>query len=549
MTASFRTNLAGLLKARFPLLYVETWEEDRAFAEICAVAGDVDAVRTPRRVFAWSRTDGLRAQDGAALKGTADVMRALDAVMASEEPAVFVLRDLHPELGHGSRPADAAVVRRLRDVVAHARTAPCPLTVVLMSPVLQLPVELEKSITVVDFVLPDEEELTALLGDMVASNATVKVTATPEERERIVKAAVGLTVNEAENAFARAMVNNGALDARDIDLIVEEKRQTIRKSGILEFIPIGPTFDDVGGLDNLKRWLDKRSDAWLSAARDYQVPPPKGALITGVPGCGKSLTAKCTAALWELPLLRLDIGSVFAGIVGSSEQNMRAAIRTAESIAPSILWIDEIEKGFGGSDGGAGDSGTAQRVFGTFLTWMQEKTAPVFVIATANNIDRLPAEFLRKGRFDEIFFVDLPTHTERVAIWHVHLKRIADGAASGGLQVTPAVLESLADATEGFSGAEIEQAVVAGLFDAYGERRALVVKDLHTAVQTTVPLSVTQEEQIRKIRAWADVRAVAATAQGDRQQYATVSAEADSSGTAPGVGDAGRFRGGRAVDF
>ncbi len=549
MQTTFRATLAGLLKARFPLLYVETWEEDRALGEICSVAGDTEAVRTPRRVYTWSRTNGLKAVDGSAVKGTTDPMRALDAVLAADEPSLFVLHDLHPELGHGGK-ADPAVVRRLRDLVAHCRTAAVPVTALLMAPVLQLPVELEKSITVVDFSLPNEEELTALLQDMVASNASVKVTATPEERERIVKAAVGLTLSEAENAFARAMVNNGSLDARDLDLIVEEKRQTIRKSGVLEFIPTGPTFQDVGGLDNLKRWLEKRSDAWLGAAREYHVPPPKGALITGVPGCGKSLTAKCTAALWELPLLRLDIGRVFAGIVGSSEQNMRAAIRTAESIAPSILWIDEIEKGFGGSEGGGGDSGTSQRVFGTFLTWMQEKTAPVFVMATANNIERLPAEFLRKGRFDEIFFVDLPTHSERMAIWRVHLKRVENSAASGRLKLAPAVLTSLADVTEGFSGAEIEQAVIAGLFEAYNERRPLVVQDLYSAVETTVPLSVTQEEQIIRIRAWADVRAVAATAKGDRAQYGTVSTVKDTPAvTPPAAGDANRFRGGRAVDF
>ncbi len=547
---NFRTTVTGLLKARFPLLYIETWEEERVLGELCAVASDTDHMRTPRRVFAWSRTEGFRDQTGNALKGTNDVTKALDAVMSANEPALFVMRDLHPELGHGSRPADANVVRRLRDVVAHARLSPSPLTLVLLSPVLQIPVELEKSVTVVDFDLPDEEELGALLVNMVASNRNVRVLASSDEQERIVKAAVGLTLHEAENAFARAMVNDGSLDARDIDVVVEEKRQTIRKSGVLEFVPTGPTFDDVGGLDNLKRWLEKRSDAWLGAAREYHVPAPKGALITGVPGCGKSLTAKCTAALWDLPLLRLDIGRVFSGLVGSSEQNMRAAIRTAEGIAPSILWIDEIEKGFGGSDSGGGDSGTSQRVFGTFLTWMQDKSVPVFVVATANNIDRLPAEFLRKGRFDEIFFVDLPTAPERRAIWDVHLKRAADGAASGGLKVTPALLGALADATEGFSGAEIEQAVIAGLFDAYSERRKLTAQDLLTAVATTVPLSVTQAEQITRIRSWADVRAVAATAPGDRADYETARDGGDTVGpSAPAVADIGRFRGGRAVDF
>jgi AAA+ superfamily predicted ATPase len=546
----FRQTLSGLLKARFPLLYLETWEEERALGEIEAVAADPAWVRTPRKVLTWSQTTGLVAAGQSPSRSGQNACAALDTVLSADEPAVFVFKDLHTDLGHGGRPADPALVRRLRDVVAFLRTCPVPVTVVLLSPVLQLPVELEKSVTVVDFPLPDERELRGLLDDMVASNGSVRVSASDDDRERIVKAAVGLTTHEAENAFARAMAEDGTLGSSDIDLILAEKRQTIRKSGILEFVPTGPTFDDVGGLENLKRWLGKRANSWLSVAAEYGVPPPKGVLITGVPGCGKSLTAKCTAALWELPLLRLDVGRVFAGLVGSSEQNMRAAIRTAESIAPSIMWIDEIEKGFGGADAGAGDSGTAQRVFGTFLTWLQDKSAPVFVVATANNIDRLPPEFLRKGRFDEIFFVDLPTKRERVPIWRVHLDKRVRGAAAGALKPTDALLEELAEATEGFSGAEIEQAVVTALFDAFAERRPLERADLLDAVGTTVPLSVTQQEQIRQIRSWADVRAVAATAQTDRDAYlAGVAGDAGGKPDGAGTAEIGRYRGGRTVDF
>ena len=548
MQHTFRDSLGAVLKARFPLLYIETWEEERALHEIRSVAANPEYVRTPREVHVWSRTSGLT-HNGTAAKNTQEPLAELNLVMASDQPSVFVMADLHIDLGFGNRPADPAVVRRLRDIATWARTCPKPVTVIIVAPVLQIPVELEKSLTVLDFQLPTEAELGQLLDDMVASNAAVSVDATEEDLERLVKAAVGLTSTEAENAFAKAMSYDGKLNAGDIEVIVEEKRQTIRKSGVLEFIPTGPTFDDVGGLDNLKRWLAKRNNAWLGAAADYGVPPPKGVLITGVPGCGKSLTAKCVASLWELPLLRLDIGRIFAGLVGSSEQNMRSALRTAESIAPSILWIDEIEKGFGGADGGSGDSGTSQRVFGTFLTWMQEKKSPVFVIATANNIDRLPAEFLRKGRFDEIFFVDLPTVPERTRIWQVHLSRALKSAAAGNVTADEEVTGRLAKATEGFSGAEIEQAVVTGLFDAYGGRRPLEESDLMTAVQTTVPLSVTQSEQILRIRQWADVRAVAATSSGNRPTVTEAKKKfAPSPAPAP-TPDVTETRGGRVVDF
>ena len=268
-------------------------------------------------------------------------------------------------------------------------------------------------------------------------------------------------------------------------------------------------------------------------------------MITGVPGCGKSLTAKAIGAAWQLPLLRLDIGKIFAGLVGSSEQNMRTAIRTAEAIAPCILWIDEIEKGFAGSSG-SGDSGTSSRVFGSFLTWMQEKTHPVFVIATANNIDKLPPEFLRKGRFDEIFFVDLPTKSERKMIWDLHLhKRLKNPEVLGKVQLDDALFDGLSEITEGYSGAEIEQAVIAGLFDAFSEKRSILEDDLSKSVKNMVPLSITQSEAIETIREWANVRAVAATAAEDMSEIVPSkkkSPEAKIISVAP-------TRGGRTVDF
>ncbi|MCI4064540.1 AAA family ATPase [Micromonospora sp. R77] len=539
--ATFRDTLSQLLKARIPVLLVESYEEQRVIAEIAAVAHDAARVRTPRRLWTWSATRGLLSPDGATRQGTTDPAAALDAALRLDEPAVVVLTDLHPALGGSGRPAEPGVVRRLRDLAVAYRTGPVPRTLVLVSPVPHLPVELAKDVTVVDFPLPTEPEIRAVLDGMIAANATsgrIRIDLDEAGRERLAKAALGLTLHEAENAFARAMVDDGVLDARDLGVVHEEKRQAVRRSGLLEFVEESVALTDVGGLENLKRWLARRDGSWLAEAARYGLPAPRGVLITGVPGCGKSMTAKAVAAAWHLPLLRLDIGKVFAGLVGSSEQNMRAAIRTAEAVAPCVLWLDEIEKGFAG---GPGDSGTSARVFGSFLTWMQEKTRPVFVIATANDFAGLPPELLRKGRFDEIFFVDLPTRAERAAIWALHVgRRLRHPAVAGALTVDHALLTELAELSDGYSGAEIEQAVVGALYDAYAERRPLRRDDLLRALVNMVPLSVTQAEKLDAVRGWAQNRAVAATAAEDWDLDPP---------TAAGPGRPGGPHGGRAVEF
>lgn len=545
----FRDELEDLLKARFPILYVESYEENRVISEIEAVVGNGGQLRTPRAVVRWSSTSGLVYPDGKSVGNARRLDQALEAVLAATEPSVFVFLDAHPSLGAAGSQADPVVIRRLRDIAEQLKFSAHPTSVVLVSPILHLPVELEKDVTIVDFTLPTDGDIGALLDNMISQNAEtgrVVVDLEPSDRERLIKAAQGLTVSEAENAFARAMVNDGRLDASDVSLVLNEKRQTIRKSGLLEFIPIDVNMNDVGGLENLKRWLFKRNNSWLDESKAYGIRPPKGVLITGVPGCGKSLTAKAIASVWQIPLLRMDIGKVFSGLVGSSEQNMRSAIRTAEAIAPCVLWIDEIEKGFASTSGG-GDSGTSARVFGSFLTWMQEKEAPVFVIATANNIKALPPEFLRKGRFDEIFFVDLPTESERIPIWKVHVaKKVAGSSKNSDFTLTDDQYQLLAQACEGYSGAEIEQAVATALFDAFAESRTVTFDDLKHSVDTMVPLSVTQAEEIQAIRSWADVRAVAATSTEDRGSY-QIPLPADEQG--PGKASAPAQRGGRTVDF
>ncbi|MGX1810005.1 AAA family ATPase [Nocardia sp. NPDC055321] len=431
---------------------------------------------------------------------------------------MFVFHDLHSFLGEQGRPADPQVVRILRDLVAAFREGHVARTLVVVAPVLRIPPEIEKDVTIVDFALPGEADIRRLLDGMISQNADmVPVRLDGRGRDRLTKAALGLTLAEAENAFALAMVGGTDLTHSGVEVVLEEKAQTIRKSGLLELVRTDIGLSDVGGLSVLKTWLGKRQDTWLSEAATYGLAAPKGALITGVPGCGKSLTAKAVASAWGLPLIRLDIGRVFAGLVGASEHNMRSAIATAEACAPCVLWVDEIDKAFAGA-GTTGDTGTSSRVFGTFLTWMQEKTAPVFVMATANSIENLPPEFLRKGRFDEIFFVDLPGHVERQAIWRLHLTRRLTGPAAG-LAITDQLLAELATASGEFSGAEIEQAVVAGLFDAYSERRSLAAYDLFHAVENTVPLATLHQEQVTGLREWAKLRAVSASSMefpGDR---------------------------------
>ena len=542
---TFRRDIADLFKARFPIVYIQTHEEERVVADIMSVAEDIDLIRTPRKVYHWSLTAGLIDAGGGARSGTQDPLKALEAVEQVDEPGLFILKDFHVFFGGRGIAPVPEVIRKLRDVVPLLKQSARPRNLVITAPTMVLPPELEKEVTVVEFALPTGAEIRERLREMIEINresGRIVIDVDEEDEERLVQAALGLTLQEAENSFARAMVHDGRLDVNDVELVLEEKRQIIQKTGVLEFIRSSTTFDDVGGLENLKRWLTKRDGAWLEEAARYCLPSPKGVLITGVPGCGKSLTAKCVSTQWGLPLLRLDIGRIFSGVVGSSEENMRAALRSAEAIAPSVLWIDEIEKGFS-SAGGGGDSGVSARVFGTFLTWMQEKEKAVFVIATSNSIDALPAEFLRKGRFDEIFFVDLPTRSEREQILAVHLEaRLRDPEVSSELDDRPGVIRELAQRSEGYSGAELEQVVISGLFEAYSQRRPLRAEDLEKGLTTMVPLSVTQAEQIARTREWANVRAVAATAAEDRGDRP----EAEDATPLPPPAEA---RGGRALDF
>jgi SpoVK/Ycf46/Vps4 family AAA+-type ATPase len=426
---------------------------------------------------------------------TAEPRRILPALLEQKDPGVFILLDFHTFMDERS-PIAPLVIRQLRDVVGPFKAQ--RKTIVLLSPVLKVPPELEKDLTVMDLEMPGEEELAAVLDEtveQVKDNPRVEVTLGEGGREAVVKSLQGLTRSEAENALAKVIVTHSRISPEDIPLLLAEKEQIIRKSGMLEFYSTPERFGSIGGLDDLKNWLRQRQKAFTEAARDFGLPNPRGLLLVGVPGCGKSLSAKAVASEWKMPLLKFDLGKVFAGLVGASEENMRRALKLAEAVAPCILWIDEVEKGLAGSRGDGGDSGTSTRVFGTLLTWMEENAKPVFTVATANDIEGLPPELLRKGRFDEIFFVDLPNPQERANIFAIHLVKHHRDPRDFDLV-------ALVRATEGYSGAEIEQAVVSALYSAFaeGEDSKLADRHIEQAIRQTVPLSATMADRIALMR-------------------------------------------------
>ncbi len=396
------------------------------------------------------------------------------------------------------------LVRKLRDVYDALSTS--YKTLFITAPVLTMPFELNKEMSVVDFDLPASDELSGLLTQVVESfvkSRKMKVNLTDADKDLFVQAVTGLTMDEAKNAFTKAMLGRSVIDINALDAVLEEKQQLIRKTGILEFIAKKPTITEIGGLENLKKWLEARTRSFSSEARKYGLDPPKGVLMTGISGCGKSVTVQAIASYWNLPLVRLDMNRVYSGAMGSPEETLYMALKTVEAMAPCVLWIDEVEKGIG-SYGGERRDLVVGRIFAMFLTWMQEKKGNVFVAATANEIEMLPPEILRKGRFDEIFFVDLPGITERKQIFEVHLKKRNQNPAAYNL-------EDLAKATEGYNGAEIEQCVLSALFDAFNAKRALTMDDLMRAIGRMVPLSKTMKEQIKRIKSWAFNRAVLAS--------------------------------------
>lgn len=490
-------NIEMLMRSNYPIIQVLSPEEQRVAAAVHRIGR-----RLERKIYHWSCLSGLTPPDRAGYEpadpDTLPPEAALRAILRLQEQAVFVFKDFHHYLV-GNDPIIIRLMREIAQKFPGSRK-----TLVLTGPVLSLPPDLEKDLAVVDFPLPGREEFGALLDDLarrISGDPRLSVDLSNESRPALLKAVRGLTLTEAGNAFTKSLMLNGRLGPEQIADILEEKKSVIRKGGYLEYHDPEVEMNDVGGLDNLKNWLARRKQVFSDQAAAFGLPAPRGVLLLGVQGCGKSMSVKAISSLWGLPLLRLDIGRIFDSRVGGSEENMRRAIAVAERIAPCIMWVDEIDKAFGGQAGDSSDGGIAKRVLATFLTWMGEKKSPVFVAATANNIASLPSELLRKGRFDEIFFVDLPGEQERLNILSIHLRR--RGREPDGYN-----LAALARSMDGFSGAEIEQAVISGLFSAfYDSARELSEWDLTMAAAETVPLSKTMREEIDALRQWCHSRA------------------------------------------
>ena len=482
-----------MLSARFPLLWVVSPEEETAEETLCAAA-----IAKKAQIYFWDFARGFSDYGGNSNAAKGNPMQALERVIKAspETAAIFVMKDIANLIAPGANGQISAgqlpIVREIKNLareIARDRR-----TLVILSDQLRLPLELREETTVVDFCLPTIEEISELIDRLVGA----KIKLVSESREQLLKACQGLTRCRIARVLAKCLARSGKVDETSIDAVIEEKRQTIRETGILEFIPAVAGLETIGGLENLKSWVKVRSHSFSDKAREYGLPSPKGLLLAGIQGTGKSLSAKTIAAEWKLPLLRLDVGRLFGGIVGESESRVRQVIKLAEAIAPVILFIDEIDKAFANiTSGDDGDSGTSQRVFGTLLTWMQEKTAPVFVVMTANRPEVLPAELIRKGRIDDIFWVDLPKFAEREQIFQVHLSRVRPE------RMKEFNLKLFAFSTKDFSGAEIEQVIYDAMQNAFSWDADFTQDDLLDAIQDCVPLAQIAQPQIEALKSWA----------------------------------------------
>ena len=480
-----------MIRARYPIIYIVSVEEDPVEEVLQKVA---KGMQTERKLLFWDIVRGW--SDNSADKNS--IMGALGRVGKSSEEVIFVLKDLHPVLKNPHTEKNYPIVREIKNLARELKRT--RKTLILTSHVLELPSDLREDVTVIDFPLPNVAEINYLIEQLVIPE---KLNVAGLGREQLVKACQGLSRIRIQRVLASSLAAKQQVDESDIDRVLAEKKQAIRQTGILEFFPAQETLKNVGGLENLKQWVKSRQNAFTDEARQYGIPNPKGVLLVGIQGTGKSLSAKIIARQWRLPLLRLDAGRLFGGIVGESEDRVRQMITICEAVAPCVLWIDEIDKAFGNITSGVdGDSGTSRRVFGSLITWMQEKTSPVFIVATANNVQILPAELLRKGRFDEIFFLNLPTELEREEIFKVHLNKWRPQ------RLREFDLPTLAAKAKNFSGAEIEQVLIDAMHRAFGnsdneQKRDFTTEDILESISSTVPLATIASRQIEELKQWA----------------------------------------------
>jgi hypothetical protein len=490
---TLRDDLRLLVHSHFPLIAAETPEEDRLESLLCAIAGELQLP-----LFVWSMTTGLTRRGGQGpVYGTDDPGKCLANILLMHGDGIYLFKD-------GARYLkDEVLVRLLRDVAAKFKGA--RRSIVLCGASLDIPPELADQVAQFHLGLPDQAALLAALRETLAEVATQDGVACPLDpagQTRVAQALSGMTLEQARAILRKSVIGGGCASGQLAFRVLEEKRKALGQDGVLDFVKVDSTFADVAGLGGLRAWLAERRAALTPEGQKFGLEPPRGVLITGVQGCGKSLCARAVAGEWGLQLARFDAGTLYEKFVGESEKKLRTVLEKAVCMAPLVLWIDEIEKGFATGSADA-DAGLSQRLLGTFLTWMQEPHGGVFLAATSNDISKLPPELLRKGRFDEIFFVDLPSAAERSAIFALHLKK-------RGRDPNQFDLVALAVASDGFSGAEIEQSIVAALYTAFSHKEPLSTAILQAELAHTVPLSVTRREDIAAIRAWARGRAVPA---------------------------------------
>ncbi len=480
---NFSAEFTLLLRSRYPLIYIPTGEEERLEKVIIQAAQGL----AERPVYIWDFVDGYQNNLNDPGLGKRNPLQALEFVekFPANSPVIFILRDFQRFL------EDVSIARKLRNLARSLKSQ--PKNIVIIAPSISIPSELSEVLTVLEFPLPSGAEIRQEVQNLLIGMGQKLGEQVVDE---LVRSAQGLSMERIRRVMARAIAAHGEIQPEDVELMLEEKRQTIRQTQILDYYPAREQISDIGGLDNLKDWLLRRGGAFTERARQYGIPHPRGLLLVGIQGTGKSLTAKAIAHHWHLPLLRLDVGRLFGGLVGESESRTRQMIQLAEALAPCILWIDEIDKAFSGIDS-RGDGGTTNRVFGTFINWLAEKKSPVFVVATANNIQALPPEMLRKGRFDEIFFVGLPNQEERQAIFSLHLQRLRPH------NLKSYDIDRLAYETPDFSGAEIEQTIIEAMHLGFSQNRDFTTDDVLEAASQIIPLARTAQEQIQLLQNWA----------------------------------------------
>jgi len=481
---NFLNEFVLLLKARYPIIYIVTNEEERIeyLIRYCAKK------YVTRTYYSWDFIDGYQGNPNDKGFAARNPLEALDLIdkLTPETASLFILKDYDNFL------KDFSVVRKLKNLSRSLKTQ--PKNIIIVSSELNIPDSLKEFVTLLEFPLPSYSEI---LEELERLSSSLQQKISPEATNNIATACQGLSLERIRRVLSKVIAKSGEIDGSSSALILQEKKQIIQQTQLLEFCLTDKGLTDLGGLDNFKDWLKLRNNAFSQDAISYGLPYPKGLLLVGVQGTGKSVASKILAQEWQLPLLRLDFGRLFASLIGQSEQRVRKMIEIAEALSPCVLWVDEIDKAFAGAQS-SGDSGTTSRVLATFITWLSEKTSPVFVVSTANNIDCIPPEILRKGRFDEIFFLNLPTEEERSDIFNVHLNRVRpDSKETFEIQL-------LSKLSKDFSGAEIEQVVIEAMRLGFNENREFTNEDILTSIQNLVPLARTKSKELNQLKEWSE---------------------------------------------